>query len=469
MIFSSFEFILFFFIFFLIHALIPNKYRIASLLVANVVFYSFWKIEYLWLPFVLITVAHAGLRWMLLVSDESRKYRLFVVICLLLLPLTTFKYANFFYQDVIGLFLPGTSQIMSGRIPLGISFITFTLIAYVVDVATGKFQPKPGALTVFTYTSFFPQIAAGPIMRPGNLVPQFLRYRFVKTWFWLGLLVFSIGLVKKVVFADQLGLIVDSVYAAPYDTSLSLLDYWLAFYGFSAQIYCDFSGYTDMAIGLAFMLGIRFPINFDRPYLSHSIAEFWHRWHMTLSFWIRDYIYIPLGGNRRGKTRQLVNLLIAMGLAGLWHGASWTFILWGLFHGIGIASTHMTRGFTRIVYFLELFPKWLKIIFAFHLISLGWVLFRAWDLYTFAGVIQGLAGQHGAMIGENSWSVAALPISLIIVLLALHPLDTLPRMRLLAMKLKRKPIIFAAVIIGLWLLAITMGIDSSAEFIYFDF
>ncbi|WP_373073600.1 MBOAT family protein [Sulfurimonas sp.] len=469
MIFSSLEFIVFFIIYFLIHAVIPNKLRIFALLISSAVFYSFWKVSFLWLPFFLITIAHLGLQWILNGKKESKKIRLVTIIFLLVLPLAVFKYSNFLYQDIIGLFFEGTKKLVNDELPLGISFITFTLIAYVVDISTNRYTPKPNMTTATTYTVFFPHLIAGPIMRPKELIPQFIKYRFHTKWFYLGLFVFSIGLVKKVVFADQLGLVVEPIYKNSIEPLHSILDFWLAFYSFPIQIYCDFSGYTDMAIGLAFMLGIRFPINFNRPYLAASIAEFWHRWHITLSHWIRDYIYIPLGGNRKGLARQIYNLMIAMGIAGLWHGASWTFILWGLVHGVGIAFSHLIK-YVKFLYFINFIPKWMKIFIVFHLISLSWVLFRAGDLQTFYYVLNGLIGVDVIDIQNIDLISSIMPLILILVILVLHPFDTLSRMRLANIKLRNISLfVYFAVISFMWIFSIVMGTGSSAEFIYFDF
>src|SRR6185437_9531767 len=206
-------------------------------------------------------------------------------------------------------------------LPLGISFVTFTLTAYVVDVYRGRFRVERNLVKMRGYVLFFPHLIAGPILRPHELLPQLghLR-RALGARFTLGVALFAIGLVKKVIFADTISVLVDHVYHE--SGVVSGWEYLLAVHGFSMQIYCDFSGYTDMAIGLAYILRIRLPTNFRRPYISSSIVEFWRRWHITLSFWLRDYLYIPLGGNRQGRSRQMLNLLITMVLGGLWHGAA---------------------------------------------------------------------------------------------------------------------------------------------------
>ena len=243
---------------------------------------------------------------------------------------------------------------------------------------------------------------------------------------------------------------------------LSAYDYLLAIYGFSMQIYCDFSGYTDMAIGLAYLLRIRLPQNFRAPYGSHSIVEFWRRWHITLSHWLRDYLYIALGGNRRGFARQLLNLMLTMLLGGLWHGANWTFVIWGGLHGAGIGFDHLVH---RAWPQLRL-PNWLGLLITFHFVTLCWIFFRAPDLamahHVLAGVFASSVGGLNAFIAEHAY-----PLFLLLIFFVTHHFDNHARLRL-ALKHAPKSVVWAVVLV-VATLAIALSQGSSAKFIYFDF
>jgi alginate O-acetyltransferase complex protein AlgI len=219
-------------------------------------------------------------------------------------------------------------------LPLGVSLVTFTLTAYIVDIYRGIFPPGAKLSHVLAYVLFFPHLIAGPILRPAELLPQLARPGPLRrTWLLPGIAIFTLGLVKKLVFADPVSEVVDAIYHS--DAVPSAPEALMALYGFSLQIYCDFSGYTDMAIGIALLLGVKLPENFGQPYCAVSLVDFWRRWHITLSYWLRDYLFIPLGGSHHGLTRQIVNVMITMALGGLWHGANWTFVFWGVLHGSG--------------------------------------------------------------------------------------------------------------------------------------
>ena len=306
MLFSSPIFFLFFVVYFLLHLVLPARYRIVLIIVGSTVFYSYWNIWLTWIPYLLIILAFIGAIWMMDVNNSgTRRRRMVVVVVAILMPLLITKYSNFIYADVFGPLFNYSGRLTNWALPLGISFVTFTLIAYVIDVYQGRYPLERQASMLAGLVLFFPHLIAGPILRPSDLLPQLHRpRRAVMKRVVLGLAIFSLGLVKKLVFADPVAEVVDHVYNQS-AISLTTADYLFAIYGFSLQIYCDFSGYTDMAIGSAIMLGVKLPTNFQRPYLSTSIVEFWRRWHITLSHWLRDYIYIALGGNRRGYCRQM--------------------------------------------------------------------------------------------------------------------------------------------------------------------
>jgi alginate O-acetyltransferase complex protein AlgI len=280
--------------------------------------------------------------------------------------------------------------------------------------------------------------------------------------FALGIALFTLGLVKKLVFADTIGEVVDPVFKP--GAVASGWEYLLAFYGFSMQIYCDFSGYTDMAIGLAYLLRIRLPTNFLRPYISASPVEFWRRWHITLSHWLRDYLYIPLGGNRRGQARQAANLMITMILGGLWHGANWSFLVWGFIHGTALTLSHLVRGPMQRAGIVV--PNWLAVVLTFHFVSIAWIYFRAPDLavahHVLAAPFTASWGNVGDFVSRNLFALLLLAIFLLT-----HRYDRHARLRLVLRSANMG--VVSAIIICLWILAITVRQGSSAKFIYFDF
>lgn len=359
MLFNSYEFIFLFFLStVLIYRTLHVKYRIWFLVVASVVFYAQWSLEHLWILLSSIVLNYLfALKMRSLVVNK--KAFLALIVILNLLPLGYFKYAGFLHISDHSLVLP-----------LAISFFTFQQIAFIVDIYRGKINLE-GFREYLFFVMFFPQLVAGPIVHYNELIPQIKQpcfLHFSKSDFGAGLLLFSIGLFKKVLLADSLGVIADSAFS---DGGLSSYEAWRGIVAYSFQIYFDFSGYTDMAIALALFFGIKLPMNFNSPYKSKNIVAFWRNWNITLSNFLRDYIYIPLGGSRVKIGRQAFNLLATMGLGGLWHGAGWNFIVWGLAHGVLLAISHVSR--------VKL-PKYISIVFTFGLITLLWVLFRSEDL-----------------------------------------------------------------------------------------
>jgi len=287
--------------------------------------------------------------------------------------LGVFKYYGFFAQQTadvlqkVGLGMP--LPLVQLALPVGVSFFTFQAISYVVDVKRGLLEPARW-LDATVYLSFFPHLVAGPIVRAREFLPQLATPRDPEhVAVGAGIELIALGLVKKVVIADFLArTVVDPVFAVP--QAYGGVDALTAAYAYTAQIYCDFSGYTDMAIGLALLMGFVFPQNFRSPYRATGLRDFWRRWHMTLSRFLRDFLYIPLGGNRHGRLLTYRNLLITMVLGGLWHGAAWTFILWGALHGVGLIVEHALGGRVRM-------PGWLRWLVTFHVVVFGWILFRS--------------------------------------------------------------------------------------------
>jgi alginate O-acetyltransferase complex protein AlgI len=469
MIFTSPPFFLFFAIYLLLYLLVPVRWRLTLIILASTFFYGYWNPWHVWIPYLLIVLAFLGTLWIEQARETPYHFRrVAIVVCFLLTPLAIVKYTNFFYQDVLGLFLGVQGRLVDWQLPLGISFITFTIIAYVVDVYRGLYPLEKRLALPCGLVLFFPHLIAGPILRPNDLLPQMHSPRPARPAFGVrvvfGLAIFSIGLLKKLVFADTLSEAVSTVFEGD-KAALSAADYLLAWYGFTLQIYCDFSGYTDMAIGLAIMLGVRLPQNFQHPYSAASIIEFWRRWHITLSRWLRDYIYIPLGGNRSGRALQIRNIMVTMGLGGLWHGASWTLVLWGVWHGLGISFAHLLGRSSLGRRFLSL-PQWLRVFITFHFVCIGFILFRAPDLATAWRV---MTGPFVAPVGDLGSFVAihVFQLILLIIFFATHPWDTHRNIRRITRALA--PSLYWPIILLIWLFALAISQNPSSKFIYFDF
>ncbi len=270
-------------------------------------------------------------------------------------------------------------DVQSIFLPIGISFYTFQAISYLVDLYRNETNVVENPLDFSFYLSFFPQLVAGPIVRASSFIPQlYQRFRLKQKEFSHAVFLIAKGLFKKVVIADFLAInLVDRVFEAP--LAYSGVENLLSVYAYSIQIYCDFSGYTDIAIGLALILGFKIPVNFNSPYQASSLTDFWHRWHISLSLWLRDYLYIPLGGNRKGAVRMHINVLITMLLGGLWHGANIRFLLWGAIHGLGLVIEKMARIYLKPIRRWKTLRKVLAVFVTFQLVSLAWIFFRARD------------------------------------------------------------------------------------------
>ncbi|MEA2408734.1 MAG: alginate O-acetyltransferase complex protein AlgI, partial [Thermoleophilaceae bacterium] len=374
-----------------------------------------------------------------------------------------FKYLGFFVSemdsalDSIGLGSP--LPLVQIVLPIGISFFTFQAISYTVDVYR-ELIPPASTLDVSIYLSFFPHLVAGPIVRANELLPQLRTPRDPRTVL-AGPAIFLIagGLLKKTVIADELARrVVDPVYNDP--AAHSGAEITLAFYAFAAQIYCDFSGYTDMAIGLALLLGYQLPQNFNRPYLALSLRDFWRRWHMTLSRWLRDYLYIPLGGSRGGRLRTYRNLMITMLLGGLWHGAAWTFVIWGGIHGGALSAERWAR--ERYAGFRM--PAWAAWLVTFHVVCVAWVFFRAPDLGTAFDVLGGLG------LSGPSPLVTVPVVFLVVAAVAIQALPPGWWLEAEAWFVAR-PVVLQGIAVGAILVAAdaAVGQQGVAPFIYFRF
>jgi alginate O-acetyltransferase complex protein AlgI len=404
MLFNSAQFIFVFLpivlsVFFLLGRLREQMLALMWLAAASLFFYG-WDDPYRLLPLILFSIVFNFSIGRMLLASQSRIV-LTIGICGDLLLLGYFKYAGFLlesFSDLTGVVV----QKPNIALPIGISFFTFTQIAFLVDAYRGEAREyEPFHYTLFV--SFFPHLIAGPIYHHKEIMPQFQlqeNFRFHISSLGLGLTWFALGLAKKVLFADVLAQYATPIFdAAAAGKPVGLLDGWIGVAGFALQLYYDFSGYTDMAIGLALMIGIRFPLNFNSPYKAQSLVDFWRRWHMTLSRFLRDYLYIPLGGNRKGPRRRYVNLLVTMLLGGLWHGAAWTFVIWGAIHGCGLVVNHAWNKIAD-TYRLQL-PNPIAWALTLVFVMLAWVPFRADNLSVTLTMWQSVLGLHGVAPGET--------------------------------------------------------------------
>jgi D-alanyl-lipoteichoic acid acyltransferase DltB (MBOAT superfamily) len=394
-------------------------------------------------------------------DEGQRKWIVRLTVAFDLLILGVFKYYSFFVTDVdrvldafrLGLPLP----LLTIALPVGVSFFTFQAISYVVDVYRRTIEPA-SLIDVAIYLSFFPHLVAGPIVRAREFLPQLETPRDpTRVAVGAGISLIALGLIKKVAVADYLAReVVDPVFAVP--QAYGGADTALAVYAYAAQIYCDFSGYTDIAIGLALLMGFVFPQNFDRPYRSLGIREFWRRWHMTLSRFLRDFLYIPLGGNRGGRWFVYRNLMLTMVLGGLWHGAAFTFVVWGALHGAGLVAEHALGGRWERV------PKWLRWSLTFNFVVLAWVFFRSQSI----GDAWTLLGQLFQPGEATLWTFPAVALVVAVIGFQLLPPRPLESVRLRFERLS-PALLGAALFIVILFVGATVPSQGVPPFIYFRF
>jgi alginate O-acetyltransferase complex protein AlgI len=366
-------------------ALCAKRIRLLFILGASYFFYAMWDWKFLPLIFASSSVDYwLGLRIGRAESQTTRRRWLWLTVVLNLGVLAWFKYLDFGIESARALLHQLGVQVppwtLEVGLPVGVSFFTFESMSYVIDVYRRELEPHESYLEYLSFVAFFPHLVAGPIIRPRDLLPQLASApRFSSEQSSRALYLIGWGLIKKVAIGDYLALnLIDRVFDAP--TMYSSLEVYVAMVSYAVQIYCDFSGYTDIAIGSALLLGVRFPLNFNAPYKAHNIQDFWRRWHISLSTWLRDYLYVPLGGNRKGAVRTYVNLFVTMVLGGLWHGANWTFVVWGALHGAALAIHRLlTRGVNGKPKTLE-HPRWkrgLYVFLTFQFVVGTWVFFRS--------------------------------------------------------------------------------------------
>jgi D-alanyl-lipoteichoic acid acyltransferase DltB (MBOAT superfamily) len=474
MLFNSFEYLVFFPVVAAVYFLIPFRYRWAWLLAASYFFYASWNVKYLALILISTLVPYfIGLALARTQTRGRRQALLLLSLCASLGLLFSFKYWNFASESIdAALALLGMdprAPRLDVLLPVGISFYTFQTLSYTIDLYRGRIPVERHLGRFALYIAFFPQLVAGPIERASRLLPQ-LRVEHRVDWSRLtsGLQLIAWGLFQKIVIADRLALYVNTIYQNP--TAHGGASQLLATYAFAFQIYCDFSGYSDIAVGSARILGYDLTQNFRQPYFATSITDFWRRWHISLSSWLRDYLYIPLGGNRLGVRRTYVNLLITMLLGGLWHGASWNFVVWGALHGALLSVSRATLPMRDRLHARLGLPRWLRdsirIFITFHLVCLGWIFFRARTLGEALSILSGITSGWGTLFVDASVFLhGALGVGALLVV------------QIVQARQGSSPSIVGALPIGarwaLWyalvFAIVLLGVEGGSQFIYFQF
>jgi alginate O-acetyltransferase complex protein AlgI len=471
MLFNTISFWFFLLVVWALYFALPLRRRWAVLLVASLYFYMAWRPEY-----VLLLLWSALIDFVVAQRLEKTAHRFRWILASLVMNLGllfVFKYWDFAQQSIAAtaslLGFSWTPVHLGLLLPVGISFYTFQTLSYTIDVYRGELQSERNWARFLLFVCYFPQLVAGPIERASNLLPQLKAgstldgARVVS-----GLQLALWGLFKKTVIADRLGIYVDGVYLAPehYNGPTLLVATW----AFAFQIYCDFSGYTDIAIGVSRMFGFELLKNFDAPYFATSIRDFWRRWHMSLSTWLRDYLYVSLGGNRRGAWNTYRNLFLTMLLGGLWHGASWNFVIWGALHGIFLAVSRATLDARDAWLLRSHVPSWLsntvRTLITFHLVCFCWIFFRA---STFADALEVIRGMIWRMSGELLVApVVFLQAGCGIVLLLF--VDFIARRRpAWWQKAQHSDAVRLFASAALLAMVIHLGLESTTQFIYFQF
>jgi alginate O-acetyltransferase complex protein AlgI len=489
MLFNSFEFLIFFPVVAIIYFLLPFKYRWLHLLIASCVFYAAFIPAYLLILFATIVIDYIAGIMIGKSAGKRRKWYLAISIVANVSILAVFKYYNFFIDNINVLVnkaglttydLPYLNIIL----PIGLSFHTFQAMSYTIEVYRGNQKPERHFGIYALYVMFFPQLVAGPIERPQNLLHQFHEKKYFNgDTVVSGLRLMLWGLFKKVVIADRLALVTDPVFNHPHDYSPAALI--VATFFFCFQIFCDFSGYSDMAIGSARIMGFKLMKNFDKPYQSKSVSEFWTRWHISLSTWFKDYLYISLGGNRVSIPRWYFNLFFVFLVSGFWHGANWTFIVWGALHGFYLVFAVITKKFR------ERFAKaagiskipWLynslQVLTTFFLVVLAWVFFRAnsvsdgiYILKQFPKILEDIPGMRHPfrLMGSNFPMASGQILTSFFLIFSLEAFHYLQMKKNIIPIFNRQPILIRwSVYYAVILIILFFGVFENRAFIYFQF
>jgi len=479
MLFVEPQFLIFLILVLVVYWSIPdNSWRKAFLLLVSFVFYGFWDWRFVFL--LLFSCGFnflAGAAIAAAPAPSKRRWLIFAV-AVNLGVLGLFKYFGFFAdsaRDLLRMFGHEMSYATLHIIlPVGISFFTFHGLSYIIDIHRGRIKPNRSPLDFFLYMAFFPQLVAGPIVRAAMFMPQLSSLRSVSMRrFKFLIALFLIGFFKKAIISDSLAPTIDQVFANPqlFDSHAHVVAVVL----YAVQIYCDFSGYTDMAIAVAGMLGYRFPQNFNAPYLATSITDFWRRWHMSLSTWLRDYLYISLGGNRHGELKTYRNLLLTMGLGGLWHGASWNFLVWGIVHGTALSAERFWHehasprhrasavGRSEGLDFAGLATTAAKWFLTFTIVCAAWVLFRSQSFGDSTYIL-------GSIFGLEAGGIRTIPIGWWAVIVALWAIHYINWRRALLQRIVFLPAAGVAGLAGIQIaMIVLLQPQITTPFIYFQF
>lgn len=473
MIFSSGVFLWLFAAFMLVYVALERRDTARILFVTCFSYYFYYKSSGIYfILLAVVTVSDFIIARLMTKTSSGIGKKLLVTISLVvnLGMLCYFKYTNFF-GEVLASMTGAHFDALDIFLPVGISFFTFQSLSYTIDVYRQRIEPLDRLLDYAFYVSFFPQLVAGPIVRAKDFIPQ-IRQPLCVTHEMMGRGVFLIacGLFKKVIISDYISVnFVERIFADP--SLYSGIENLMGVYGYTLQIYCDFSGYSDMAIGIALLLGFHFNINFDSPYKSASITEFWRRWHISLSSWLKDYLYISLGGNRKGKVRQYINLIITMFLGGLWHGASWNFIVWGLLHGVALAVHKMWMTITgaKLGCRGSAMRQFMNVVVTFHFVAFCWIFFRNTDFNNSMTMLTQIASAFHAdlfpQLIEGYWKVFALmALGYVLHFLPAQWENTIKR------AMSRAPFaVYLVVMLAAIYIAIQMKSSDIQPFIYFQF
>ena len=463
MLFTSISFLYYFLpTIIILYFITPKKYRNYILLIFSIIFYMYGEPKYVILMLVEILVAYFGA----LLIDKYKSKEIFLITIIIHIGLLcVFKYTDLFIGTINSIFKTNIS-FLNIALPIGISFYTFQILSYVIDVYRGKVKVQKNILKLATYVSLFPQLIAGPIVRYETICDELDNRDETIEKFSLGVRRFIIGLAKKVLIANMLGELC---------TKFSLVDersvlfYWIFAISYMLQVYFDFSAYSDMAIGLGRIFGFNFPENFNYPYISKSITEFWRRWHISLSTWFKDYVYIPLGGNRVSRYKQIRNILIVWLLTGIWHGANWTFLIWGLLFGIILIIEKLWLN-----KFMEKLPSFIRRIYVLFIVMILFIIFNSDNMQVALTSIKGLFGMNGEVF-INNYTLHYLKSYSLVLIIAL--LGSTPLIKILIDKLRKNKYlnniinILEPILIVVILVVVTSYlIDNSYNpFLYFRF
>lgn len=443
----------------------PKKGRNLFLLIASLVFYAWGEPKYVFLMIFSILVNYIFGRLMDKHRENKKRLKLMLVLSVVIDIglLSVFKYTDFIITNVNAIF-GANFDLLNIALPIGISFYTFQAMSYTIDVYRNDVRVQKNLIDFGMYITMFPQLIAGPIVRYADVQDQLADRSVTTADFSEGIMRFVVGLGKKVLLANQMGAVWSEIYALGGDVSALMA--WTGAIAYTFQIYFDFSGYSDMAIGLGRMFGFKFPENFRYPYQSVSITDFWRRWHITLSTWFKEYLYIPLGGNRRGLTRQALNLLIVWSLTGFWHGAGWNFVLWGLYYFVILFIEKLF-----LLKALDKLPKFFRHVYALLLIIIGWVIFASDDVSVLLPFLGSMFGANGAVGGMDVYTLLTKAALLVICCVAS---TELPKKLFLsaAGAMNEKAAFTLKSVLTIALLALSMILligDSYNPFLYFRF